>query len=100
MEPPGKSVRFREPRGLIVSECLQTFKRQVASLQLPLVVLLEQQRSDEPGNGGLVGEDPDDVRTSLDLRIEPLQRVGLAPFPWTVSSLNVPDCVRRTSVQN
>ena len=33
--------------------------------------------------------------------IQPLlKRIGLAPFPWTVSSLNVPDCVRRTSVQN
>ena len=34
-----------EPSGLIVCECLQAFKRQISALQLPLVVLLEQQRA-------------------------------------------------------
>jgi len=45
---------------LIVTQGPQRLKRHVAPLQLPLVVLLEQQRADEP----------------LDLGIEPLERIG------------------------
>ena len=30
-------------------------------LQLPFVVLLEQQRADEARDGGIAGEDPDDA---------------------------------------
>lgn len=42
----------------------------------PFVVLLEQDGADEPGDGGLVGEDADDLGSSLDLAVEPFQRVG------------------------
>lgn len=44
----------------------------------PLVVLLEEQGADEPGNGGLIGEDADDVAAPLDLLVEPFERVGAA----------------------
>src|SRR5438309_4560162 len=48
----------------------------IAVLQLPLIVLLEQYRADQPNDGGLIGEDTDDVGAPLDLLIEPLERVG------------------------
>jgi hypothetical protein len=39
---------------------------------LPFVVLLEQQRADEPRDRGFVGEDANDVGAPLDLGVEPL----------------------------
>ena len=50
--------------------------RPVAVLELPLVVLLEQDGADQADDGGLVGEDADDVGAALDLAVEPLERVG------------------------
>jgi hypothetical protein len=38
--------------------------------------LLEQDCSDEAGDGGLVGEDADQLSSALDLAIEPLERIG------------------------
>jgi hypothetical protein len=35
-------------------------------VQLPLVVLLEQHRADQPDNGGFIGEDADDVGAAFD----------------------------------
>ena len=49
--------------------------RQVAALDQPLVVLLGEQRADEPDHGVVVGEDPDDVGAAADLLVDPLQRV-------------------------
>jgi hypothetical protein len=66
----------RQPSGLIVDESTQRLKGHVAALQLPLVVLLEQQPSDEARDGGNVREDADDIGAPLDLGIEPLQGVG------------------------
>ena len=40
------------------------------------VVLFEEQGSDQTGDGGLVGKDADDFAASLDLAVEPLQRIG------------------------
>jgi hypothetical protein len=40
-----------QPSGLIVAQGLESFKLHVSSLQLPLVVLLEQERTDEPRDG-------------------------------------------------
>ena len=48
----------------------------IAVLQLPFIVLLEQYRANQPNDGGLIGEDADDVGAPLDLLIEPLERVG------------------------
>src|SRR5262249_34833638 len=44
------------------------FDLHIALLQLPLVVLLEQHRTDQPDNRGLVGEDPDDIGAALEER--------------------------------
>src|SRR6266513_572252 len=49
---------------------------QIAVLQLPVIVLLEQYRTDQPNDGGLIGEDADDVGAPLDLFVEPLERIG------------------------
>src|SRR6266513_5158455 len=49
---------------------------QIAVLQLPFIVLLEQYRTDQPNDGGLIGEDADDVGAPLDLFVEPLERIG------------------------
>lgn len=43
---------------------------------LPLVVLLLQQRPDQTVKRLLVREDPDDVGAPLDLFVQPLERVG------------------------
>jgi len=61
---------------LIVAECRQAFKLQVATLQLPLVVLLEQQRSDQARDAGFVREDAYDVGPALDLGVQAFERVG------------------------
>ncbi len=45
------------------------------SLDGPLVVLLEQDGADEPGDSGFVGEDADDLGSAFDLAVEALQRV-------------------------
>ena len=47
----------------------------VTTLQLPVVVVLEQHGANELGDAVLVGEDADDVGTPLDLLVEPLERV-------------------------
>ena len=56
------------------------FDLHVAVLQLPLVVLLEQHRTDQPDNRGLVGEDPDDIGAAFDLFVEPLKWVCAVQF--------------------
>ena len=40
------------------------------------IVLFEQDGADKAGDGGLVGEDADDLGAALDLAIETLDRVG------------------------
>jgi hypothetical protein len=47
----------------------------VAASYLPLVVLFGEHRTDQPDDGGSVGEDPDHVGATPDLLVEPLQRV-------------------------
>ena len=52
------------------------FQRHVAGpLHRPLIVLFEQDGADQTDDGVLVGEDADDVGASLDLAVEPLDRV-------------------------
>jgi len=48
----------------------------VVPLELPLVVSLEQERTDKPPDGRRVGEDSDDIGTAFDLGVEPVQRIG------------------------
>lgn len=47
-----------EPHRCIVAERLQAFKLRVTTLQLPLLVLFEQRRSDQAHDCGLVGKIP------------------------------------------
>src|SRR5215203_1515778 len=57
----------------IIAHWCDSFQGDVAgSLDGPFVVLLEQDCADEPGDGGFVGEDPDDVGAALDLAVEAL----------------------------
>ena len=60
---------------LIVADRPESFERQVSTLQLPLVVLLEQERTDQACDGCRVGEDADDVGSAFYLGIKPLQRI-------------------------
>jgi hypothetical protein len=55
---------------------LQALKLHVATVETPLVVLLEHHGADEASDRRIVGEDADDVGAPLDLGIEPLERVG------------------------
>ncbi len=50
--------------------------RQVAAANKPLIALLQEQGAGKPDQGGVVGEDPDDVRAPADLAVDALQRVG------------------------
>ena len=61
---------------MILAESLQAFKLHVAALQLPLVVLFEQQRADESGDGRFVREDAHDVGAPLDLGVQSFQWIG------------------------
>src|SRR6266566_7420930 len=58
----------------------QRLQTHVALGHRPIVVLLEQQRPDQPHDAGLIGEDTDDIRPALDLLVEPLQRVRGVEF--------------------
>jgi hypothetical protein len=43
---------------------------------MPLVVQVGQDRTDEPDDGGVVGEDAHDLGPAFDLLVDPLQGVG------------------------
>ena len=66
----------REQRRCVLGQGSQAFQLHVATVELPLVVLLQQQRADQPHDGRLVGKDTHDLGAALDLRVEPLQRIG------------------------
>jgi hypothetical protein len=55
---------------------VERLKRHVSALDRPLVVLFEQDRSDQAGDGGRVGEDAHHIGAPLDLAVEAFQRVG------------------------
>ena len=46
------------------------------ALDSPLIVLLEQDRPDQAGDRGLVGEDADHVGAAFDLAVDAPQRIG------------------------
>ena len=71
----------------IVAQRRDGFQRHVAgALHRPFIVLLQQDGTDEPGDGGLVGEDADDLGAALDLAVERFERIGRVDFrpvsPW------------------
>ena len=54
------------------------FQAHVAcALHSPLIILFEQQGTDESDDCSLVGEDADHVAVSLDLAVEAFERVGI-----------------------
>src|SRR3954452_14842185 len=61
---------------LVGAEAGHGLERHVAVLELPLVVLLHQDGSDEAQDAGLVREDADHVGAALDLLVEAFERVG------------------------
>ena len=53
------------------------FQRHVAgALNGPLIILLEQDRTDEPCDGGFIWKESDDVAAPLDLPFQSFDRVG------------------------
>jgi hypothetical protein len=46
----------------------------------PLVILLQQQGTDEPDHGAFVGEDADDIGAAFDFAVETLERIGGMDF--------------------
>ena len=61
----------------IIAQGRDGFQRHVAgALDGPFVVLFEQDGADEADDGGLVGEDADDLGAPLDLAVEALERIG------------------------
>ena len=73
----------------IIAQRRHGFQRHVAgALDGRFVVLFEQDRSDEPDDGVLVGEDADDVGPALDLAVEPFEAVGRMDFrQWSAGKL-------------
>jgi len=61
-------------------------REDATALQLPLLLLLQQQAPHQADDRGVVGEDPDDAGAAFDLLVQTLQGVGapdLAPvFGW------------------
>lgn len=46
------------------------------SLYGPFIILLQEQGTDQPDDGVVIGEDADDLSAPLDLAVETLYRVG------------------------
>jgi hypothetical protein len=61
---------------LVDQDELEGFLGEVAAGDEPFVVLLDQEGTGQPQQGGVVGEDPDHVGAPADLAVDPLQRVG------------------------
>ncbi len=67
----------------LLSQLGQGLGAEVATGDLPLVVLLSEDGADEADDGGRVGEDADDVGAALDFLVEPFEwivRPDLAPM--------------------
>ena len=75
-EPSCSGGHGREPANGIIAQSAQTFQRHVAPAHRPFVILLQHQRSHEPDHRPVIGEDAHHIRTSFDLAVEPLERVG------------------------
>ena len=60
---------------MIIADGAQSFEGHVPPLQLPLVVLLKQQRADEAYDRRVVWKDADDIGSALDLGVYSLERI-------------------------
>ena len=61
---------------LIVADRLEFFELHVSTLQLPLVVLLQQKRADESDDRSVVRKDADDIRPPLHLGVDTLEWIS------------------------
>jgi hypothetical protein len=70
--------------GIVAQRC-HGFQGHVAgALHGPFIVLFEEDSTNEPDDGLVIGEDADDLGAALDLAVEALERVGrvqLGPSP-------------------
>lgn len=87
----------RKADGWMIAQWRDDFQRHVAgALDGPLVVLLEQDRTNEADGGIFVWEDASDLGPALDFAVETLDRIGrvqLGPMLWRerhVASTSVP----------
>ncbi len=72
------ACQCRQVYGWIIAQGSDGFQRHVtSSLDRPFVILLEQDRPNEPDYRVLVGEDADDVGAPLDLAVEAAEAIGL-----------------------
>ena len=72
---------WRQADGDSIAQRGDGFQRHVAgALDGPFVVLLEQEGADEVEDGGFVRENPDDIAATLDLAVQPLERVCAVQF--------------------
>lgn len=62
--------------GLLLEDQADRLLGEVTAGKQPLVVLLDQERSDQTDCRGVVGEDADDVRATGDLLVDALDVVG------------------------
>jgi len=66
--------------GIVAQRC-DGFQGPVAgALYRPLIVLLQQDGTDEPNDGLVVGEDADDLGATLDLAVDTLDRIRRVQF--------------------
>ena len=71
------ALRCRQADIEIIADGGERFQRHVpGALDGPLLGLLHEDGTDEPHDRGLVRKDADDVRASLDLAVQPLDRIG------------------------
>lgn len=73
----GSNSEGRQADDGIIADQSDAFQGDVArALEGPLVILLEQDRADETGDGSFVGKDADDLGPAFDLAVQALQRIG------------------------
>jgi hypothetical protein len=65
-----------EPCRLIFAQGLQTFKLHITALQGPLVILFKHHGADQADDGGVVGENADDIGSAFHLGVQTFERIG------------------------
>src|SRR5712671_1207940 len=83
---PPSGCRSGQSDGGSIAQRSDGFQAHLAgTLDCPFLVLLQQQRTDEAGDGGFVGKDAHDLAASLDLAIQSFQWVGTVQFSAVLS---------------
>lgn len=86
----------REPRGLIVADRVHSFELHITAHELPFVVLLQENRADEPDDRLVVRKDAERIGSSLDFGVDPLDRIGRGDllamgFGWRCLECTLPE---------